>query len=129
MYQNPESIVRVLIVDDDPQFLKTIAKLLRQLGHDADEADCAAGALELLKFHEYDIILLDYTLKERSGAWFMKHADLPDTTHVILVSGFAPDSVVERMSGMGVCDYLEKPFSQEELMIALEANRPRTAAT
>jgi len=59
--------MKILIVDDDPQIIKTLIILLDRWGHDALFAENGLDALKRLKKHPVDLILLDVYLKETTA--------------------------------------------------------------
>jgi len=120
--------MRVLVIDDDRSLLKALAHIIRRWGGQADCADSAENGVRLLDDRRYDFVLLDAKMPGRGGLWFLEHAHISPLTKVLVMSGFAPRDLVERMFNLGACAYLEKPFSPEELMQTLERHCVRGAA-
>lgn len=58
---------RLLAVDDEPDILRTNCMYLEARGYQVDTAACGKEALELLKKHSYDCILLDVLLPDMNG--------------------------------------------------------------
>lgn len=108
--------MKVLVIDDNESFLTAVACMLRQWGAEVDTAVSAAAGCESVARDVYDFILLDLQMPERDGLWFMRQAQLPPKTRVILMSGFIPAQVSRRLDAMGFCDSLHKPFDSEKLM-------------
>ncbi len=107
--------MRFLLVDDDTSFLKSLQLIVESLGHSADCATTADEGMALLTSQPYDISLVDYSMPGRSGLWFMEHAEVPNTTKVLLMTGEADRSVIKKMFDKGVHGYLIKPFDAAEL--------------
>jgi two-component system copper resistance phosphate regulon response regulator CusR len=115
--------MRVLVVDDDPEFRSKIRRGLEESGmectavQDSDEAAraLATGAV-------YDAILLEVMLPGRSGwKWLEELRRGGSETPVIFVT--ARHEVEERVKGLrlGADDYIVKPFDFNELLARIEA--------
>jgi len=109
--RSQDRIPAVLIVDDEPQLVRTLRRMLEAEGFRVLEATDRAGvARELV--HAPELILLDLQLGDVSGVDVI--ADIrqqcPDSA-ILVMTGYATiDSVVACMRA-GAFDYLEKPFN------------------
>ena len=117
-----ESVLRILAVDDDPDALAAIAMAMRSETVHVDEALDIPAAEVFLAAHDYDLVLLDIQMPQRSGtellaAMRQRH----DQTPVILVTGV--DTVEEKVRTLelGADDYLVKPFYPRELRARVDA--------
>jgi CheY-like chemotaxis protein len=108
---------RLLLADDEPSFLQTLALLLRAHGYEVDCAPTAAGALERLAEIRYDVLVSDIQMPAQSGLDLVRgvpalNAGLP----VILMTGHpSMDTALEAM-GSAVLAYLVKPVDTQELL-------------
>jgi len=112
---------RVLVVDDEEVFIKTLVNRLNKRNIDTTGALSGEEALELMKKKLFDVVILDIKMPggmdgiEALGE--MKK--IQPLTEVILLTGHA--SVETSIEGMklGAFDYLLKPIKLEELLIKL----------
>jgi len=109
--------MRILIVDDQRSIRLTSAQAIRAEGHEADTAD--SGRIAMLKLEEerYDLVLLDLRMESDTDgldylARLLKIA--PKLPIVICTAHASIETAVEAMR-RGAQDYLEKPFTPEQL--------------
>lgn len=117
-----EGKFRVLIVDDDPNILRTmraIARHHRMLETEVIEEPILAGD-KIRQNPPYHIILTDLVMPGMTGVDLLKlaKAKSPDTK-VILVAGFGDQQLLMDAIKYGVYDYIHKPFRPEELNLML----------
>jgi PAS domain S-box-containing protein len=120
--------IRVLHVDDEPDFLATTAGFLEsdESRFSVDGATSTEEALDLLSENEYDCVVSDYDMPNTDGIEFFKdvreeHPDLP----FILFTGKGSEEVASDAVSAGVTDYLRKRSGPEQY--ELLANRVETA--
>jgi DNA-binding response OmpR family regulator len=112
----------VLVVDDDPQITKPLARLLKMEGYDVFCAANAIMAMAQALHHEPDIILLDVAMPPMDGLTFLfLLRDKPFGRHVpvIVVSGQEDESTIRRARNLGVNDYLIKSQYKTRDLLAL----------
>ncbi|MEA2383692.1 MAG: two-component system, OmpR family, response regulator [Solirubrobacteraceae bacterium] len=114
--------MRVLVVEDEPRMADVICRALRKDGAAADVALDAATALELAAIVDYDAIVLDVMLPDRSGFEVCRVLRSRGTWSPVLMLT-ALDAVADRVVGLdcGADDYLVKPFALAELQARLRA--------
>jgi DNA-binding NtrC family response regulator len=108
---------RVLIVDDEPDFLETIVKRLRKRKVDATGISSGETALELLEKEHFDVVILDVRMPGMDGIETLREMKrLRPLMEVIMLTGHA--SVESGMEGMqfGAFDYVMKPANIEDLL-------------
>src|SRR5215831_11831847 len=117
--------MRVLVVDDDPDFRSYVLAGLKRAGIDCEGASDGAMAKQLLDrvgVEPFDLILLDVKMPGQSG-WdlLLELRELGRETPVIFLSGL--DSVEERVKGLrlGADDYIAKEFDFDELVARIGA--------
>jgi len=110
----------ILIVDDDRFTRLAVEKYLRSFGHNVLTAEDGREALELVKEHEPDLILLDLMMPVMDGETFLQKLrkelgkqDLP----VIALTALAQKDKVVKILRFGALDYITKPFNPTSLMI------------
>ena len=115
--------LQVLIVDDDPQMLRTITDILRLNGYAPSGATTGLGGLELAATMEHSpaIALVDLSLPDMDGIEVVSrlHALSALTQVVILTGNASVDSAVRAMREQSY-DYLIKPVQPDHLLATLE---------
>lgn len=114
--------MRILFAEDDKQLLTSIARGLREDGHEVDQALTGTQALSLALDSEYDVIILDVLLPGKTGLVVCR-AIRETGRRVPILMLTALDAVEQRIAGLdaGADDYLTKPFDFGELLARLRA--------
>ena len=102
---------KVLIVDDEIDVVSTLQGYLSETGYKTLGCTSAKGALESLKKHDFDILLIDLAMPEMSGIELLKAAMEidPHLIGIIITGKGTIESAVDAMKE-GAFDYLTKPF-------------------
>jgi two-component system phosphate regulon response regulator PhoB len=110
-----ESIARVLVVDDDDAVRLLVRRALEREGLHVDEAPDAARALQQFERTQWDLIVLDVNLPDRSGLEVLEELRALGDMPVIMLSGRTDEA--DRVAGLetGADDYVVKPFYPREL--------------
>ena len=115
--------LKVLLVDDEEEFVETLADRLKMRDLEASTAHNGEEALSVVKKEEPDVIVLDVRLPDGDGIHFC--AELADDRQtagipVILVSG-ADDRDIVRKSRMAGCRFfVHKPFDPNALLVLVQ---------
>jgi two-component system OmpR family response regulator len=119
--------MRLLLVEDEPDLLKILAKSLREEGFAVDTAADGADGLHKARRCDYDAIVLDWMLPELSGLDVLRSLRREKKTPVLLLT--ARDAIPDRVQGLdgGADDYLVKPFNNQELLARIRALIRRTS--
>jgi len=106
----------ILVVDDEPIVLQSLAAWLRQEGHDVDTAEGAREALELAADRRYDIAFVDIKMPDIDGLELQSRlaAADPELTIIIMTAYASVESAVRALKA-GAYDYIPKPFNPEEV--------------
>ena len=113
---------KILVVEDDPELLKNLTAWLKLEHHVVEQAARGLEALEKLKFFEYDLIILDWTLPEMEGIEILRRfRDSGCKTPVLMLTGKTGIVDIEDGLGSGADDYLTKPFNMRELSARVRA--------
>src|SRR5665213_1684153 len=110
-------LMRILIVDDQRSIRLTSAQAVRAEGHEADTADSGRVAVLKLQEERYDLVLLDLRMESESdGLDYLERLQkiAPKLPVVICTAHASIETAVEAMR-RGAQDYLEKPFTPEQL--------------
>jgi DNA-binding NtrC family response regulator len=111
----------LLIIDDDPNTLASLARAFRLAGHEATVCDNAARALELVKIASFDLILSDVVMPGKDGLALLEDfRALELATPVVMMSGQAHIEMAVRATHLGAIDFLEKPLSTDKLLLTIE---------
>jgi len=116
------SSIRVLIVDDHAMVRRGLRALLSDEFHGAafGEAADATQAVEELRKHEWDVVLLDITLPGKSGLDFLKELKTErPRLPVLVLSGHKEDQFAVRVLKAGAGGYMTKESAPEELAKAV----------
>ena len=108
--------MKILIVDNDKDVLEMMSKMLKLNDHEIDCLDDPEIAIEKIKDTSYDFVLLDFKMPKKDGIWFMKNAEIPRETKVLLITGYVNRDVINQMFALGASGYLIKPFTEEDLL-------------
>ena len=107
----PEMADKVLIVDDDPAICKLLEKVMRSNELDPTIAMSGKEALNIIKNHTFDIILMDVMLGDMEGFEVIKKIRSQGiSTPVMIVSGRNEDYDSLYGLSLGADDYITKPF-------------------
>ena len=109
--------IRVLLVDDEEEFVECLAQRLEFREFDVITALNGADALERLEHEEVDLVILDLQMPDVDGlAVLRKIKELKPLIEVIMLTGHATvETAIEGMK-LGAFDFLIKPTETEELV-------------
>jgi two-component system phosphate regulon response regulator PhoB len=115
----------ILLVDDEPDIVDTLAYNLQQEGYRTRAAKLGAEAVRLAKERPApDLVLLDLMLPDISGTEVCRQLRGDELTRgVPVIMLTAKDAEIDRVVGfeVGADDYVTKPFSVRELMLRIRA--------
>ena len=112
---------RVLVVDDDPQALGSVQRILEGAGYDALTTGAPEQVAGLLETGAPDLVLLDLMLPGTDGIELMQSLPGLGDRPVIFVSAYGRDETIARALEMGAADYVVKRFSPTELVARIRA--------
>lgn len=121
-YLSPATVMRALIVEDEPKVAAFITAELEKKGFTVDHAADGVQGIKHAEEHRYAIILLDWMLPKRNGIEVCKSIREKDP-HVPILMLTALDGVEEQVKGLGAGadDYLAKPFDITVLLARVNA--------
>ena len=120
--------MRVLVAEDDPGLREVLVFGLKDQGYQVDAAERGDDAIDLLKFYDYDVAVVDWRMPGAEGidvvAWARKNGK--PTAMLMLTARDAPPDRIRGLDA-GADDYLVKPFDFGELLARIRAlqRRPR----
>jgi len=112
---------KVLIIDDDPDTVELIKRILRLSDFDVASARGGIDAVGIVEKIQPDIILLDLMMPDVDGRTTLKNLREITNAPVIVVSALNnKDNIVELLN-LGSDDYITKPFHRDELIARIHA--------
>ena len=101
---------KVLIVDDEKDFLDILSERIRMRGMDVSSATSAEDALNMVEAESYDVVIMDYMMPALDGFKALKlmKAKRPDM-QIIFLTGNVPDEKYIEARALGAMDVIEKP--------------------
>jgi len=113
---------KVLVIDDEQIVLDSVKKILSKENYEVDVSQDSKSGLEMALQKDYDIVLTDIRMPKIGGMRILRdiRRNKPSVP-VVLITGYASvQSAVQAMK-LGATDYIEKPFTPEELVDAVSA--------
>ncbi len=120
--------MRILVAEDDAGLREVLVMGLQEHGYQVDSVDRGDDAIDMLKFYDYDVAVIDWRMPGAQGievvAWARRNRR---PTALLMLT--ARDTPPDRIQGLdaGADDYLVKPFDFGELVARIRAlqRRPR----
>lgn len=111
----------VLVVDDEPNQLVTISRILSRQGLEVHTADNGAQALEILRRESIDVMITDLNMPIMDGMTLLREvSDLDERPSTVVLTGYGTiQSAVDAMKH-GAADYLIKPCNPDELKLVID---------
>jgi two-component system OmpR family response regulator len=119
--------MRILIVEDEPDLLSSLAQALREDGYAVDTANDGEDGVYKAENYDYDAVVLDVMLPKMDGWQVLARLRKTKKTPVLMLT--ARDQSRDRVRGLdgGADDYVVKPFDLAELFARLRALIRRSA--
>jgi CheY-like chemotaxis protein len=113
----PNPKARILCVDDEDVILSSFRKILVLDGYAVDTVETGQEALGLIRTHHYDFVFTDLKMPAMDGVEVTKAVKhLRPDIDVVIITGYATvETAVETMKH-GAMDYVQKPFTEDELL-------------
>ena len=119
MDQNKKKIqsISVLLVDDEKGYLNVLSNRLLKRSIHATKAFSGTQAIQILRKHDFDVVVLDLKMEDMDGIEVLKIMKkmVPDLP-VIILSGHGSQTAAQEGMSSGAFDYLSKPCELQELM-------------
>lgn len=119
---NAPAAPAILIVDDEPSILSALKRLLRTARYQVVTVESGAAALDVLAAGEVDLIISDIRMPGTTGAECLARAQTlhPDAMRIVLTGYSEIDAVVSAINEDGVYRYLNKPWDDHDLLLAVK---------
>ena len=115
---------KVLLVDDEVEFVETLAERMRARGLEVDYTHSGDGAIKKVAKKNYDAIVLDLAMPGMDGMETLRHLieDHPDL-QVILLTGQGTIATAVEATKLGAKDFMQKPTDIDKLIEKIKAAR------
>lgn len=120
---------RILLVDDEPSLLATIAPLLRSQSYDVATATSGHAALESVDRQPPQLVILDLGLPDLDGVEVARRLREGRSIPILVLSARGAESDKVAALDAGADDYVTKPFGAEELLARVRAALRRSSAS
>ena len=120
-------MIKVLVVDDEPQILRALRINLRARGYDVEVAACGTEALRVAATQQPELVVLDLGLPDLDGLDVIHGLRGWTAVPIIVLSGRSGSSDKVAALDAGADDYVTKPFGIDELLARIRAVTRRAA--
>ncbi len=121
---------RIMVVDDDTALRSTLQEILLDEGRDVIAAADGFEAIELAREGSIDLIFMDIRMPGMDGVEaFLKIKEILPECIVVMMTGYAVESLVEKALSEGARTCLSKPVSIEELLEIVDEVVPELIAS
>lgn len=111
----------ILLIDDDPELCASLSKYLSAKGCEILALQEGKSGLEHVRSEPIEVLLLDLYLKDSDGMELLRQArELEPGLPIIILTGHADIASAVKAMKLGATDYMVKPFSNDELLLAVE---------
>ncbi len=113
--------LKVLVIDDESVICGACDLVLTEKGHTVDYCKTGKTGLIAIERGTYDVILLDMKLPDIDGMEVLKSVrEKMPAPYMIVMTGYSTMSNAVQAMKLGAADYLSKPFTDDELIEAVE---------
>ena len=119
--------MKILVVDDEKLLVKGITFNLQNEGYEVEAAYDGISAVELVRRGDFDLVILDWMMPEKSGSEACMEIRTFSDVPVIMLTAKSEDSDKIMGFACGADDYVTKPFNIMELKARIRALLRRSA--
>ena len=119
--QQPRQQYRLLLVDDEPNVLKSLQRVFRQENYLVATAPNAGEALQLMRQGTFQLVVSDYMMPGMTGAEFLKQvkALYPETIRIMLTGHADTGAVMGAVNEGAVYKFILKPWNDDDLRVTV----------
>jgi DNA-binding NtrC family response regulator len=118
---SPPERRRILVIDDEADIRESLQLLLTGENYFVELAENATTGLKKLERSQYDLVLLDLMMPDRSGMEVLAEVRERDReTPIFMLTAFGSVEVAVRALKMGANDYFAKPWDNEKLLLEID---------
>jgi two-component system sensor histidine kinase/response regulator len=121
---NEDVMTRILVIDDDDTYRRSVSNVLQQSGFDVLEATSGHAGVEIAQTQTPDLVICDVVMEHLDGFAVIDRLRMdPSTSEIpfMFMSGLSDKDTVRKGMNLGADDFLVKPFSFSDLLAAVEA--------
>jgi response regulator RpfG family c-di-GMP phosphodiesterase len=114
---------RILLVDDEEIVLFALRETLRREGYEVVACSDPTQALKVLGEQSFALVMTDYQMPMVTGVELLAHARRlqPEASRVLVTASLNMDRIVEAVNVGEICRLVLKPWTREELLLAVRA--------
>jgi DNA-binding NtrC family response regulator len=113
--------IKVLVIDDDATVCKTVGLLLADHGYRPRTFTEAEKGLEAARNESYQIALVDLRMPDLDGVKVVEQLrECDERMSIIVMTAYPALETATQTMRYGTCDYISKPFKEEELVAAID---------
>ena len=108
----------ILVIDNEPDMLKTTAEMLRRLGYNVHAVSGSEAAVQVFRTNPagFDLVLTDMEMKGGTGLELAQRLlRIHSYTPIVIMTGFAGQLTEKSLRSAGISGLITKPFSTDEL--------------
>src|SRR5258706_1946870 len=125
----PDSVGRVLVIDDEAEIRESLETLLQLEGNTVASAGTAREGLTSLGERTFDIVLLDLALPDKNGMDVLAEIHMLNPQQpVIMITAYGTVENAVRAMQSGATNFIQKPWDNEKLLADVRAAVPRQRA-
>lgn len=115
----PPRPAKILCVDDEPNILSSLRRLLRGQGYEIFLAEGGNAGLALLETEPIDLVISDMRMPEMDGAQFLERvrANWPDTIRLLLTGYADIQSILDAINRGEIYRYITKPWNDNDILL------------
>lgn len=116
-------MIKIQLVDDEPNILNALKRLLRPHGWEIHAFDNVESALGGLLEHDYAVIISDYQMPTADGVTYLQFARQrqPNAMRLVLSAHGDRNSMIKAINQAEVYRYLSKPWDDYEVVAAIKS--------
>jgi two-component system, LuxR family, response regulator FixJ len=116
-----EHQVSIFLVDDEPRVCKVMGETLRELHYEVRAFSNAKDCISALRTGSCDLIITDYNMPQMTGLELLQEVKrMRPLLPVIVITGYGDVPLAVKALHSGAADFLEKPLSEDELVLAVK---------
>ena len=113
-------MAKILVIDDDEVIRTMLMEIIETLHHNVAAAKTRSEAMAIIEKESYDLIFLDVMLPDGNGLEALPILkEQPNEAEVIIITGLGDAEGAELAIRSGAWDYLQKPFSVNEITLQI----------